>query len=224
MTNRINIHRCSDYCLQLPKNRSKSEDNPGKPIRNTPAIVRDKNNSLRLEMARDHPTIVQHSQFHTHGWRANGDISIIISKSNPENPSVDEIIATERYVSGYACKGNQPTGALVELFHDLAYNQDECSTANAKSICTKLLMNTVKRDISSVEASFELSSLPLFRCSHQFQSVRLTGSRVPDKKLALLLLNIHLLINTSKDQIMIRALGINSYVNLAKFQLYLGVK
>lgn len=132
-------------------------------------------------MARDHPTIVQHSQFHTHGWRANGDISIIISKSNPENPSVDEIIATERYVSGYACKGNQPTGALVELFHDLAYNQDECSTANAKSICTKLLMNTVKRDISSVEASFELSSLPLFRCSHQFQSVSLTGSRVLEK-------------------------------------------
>lgn len=80
-----------------------TEDNPGKPIRNTRAIVRDKNNSLRLEMARDHLKIVQHSQFHTQGWRANGDISIIISKSNPENPSVDEIIANERYVSGYAC-------------------------------------------------------------------------------------------------------------------------
>lgn len=174
-------------------------------------------------MARDHPTIVQHSQFHTQGWRANGDISIIISKSNPENPSVDEIIATERYVSGYACKGNQPTGALVELFHDLAYNQDECSTANAKSICTKLLMNTVKRDISSVEASL---NCPLFHSFVAVISFSLLVLQDPGylKKLALLLLNIHLLINTSKDQIMIRALGINSYVNLAKFQLYPGVK
>lgn len=52
--------------------------------------------------------------------RANGEIPIIISKSNPENPSVDEITATGRYVSDFACKGNQPTGTLVELFHDLA--------------------------------------------------------------------------------------------------------
>ncbi|XP_061185108.1 uncharacterized protein LOC133193154 [Saccostrea echinata] len=192
LTNKINIHRCSDYCLQIPKHRGRSskrvcrmefgtEDNPGKTLCSKAAVVRDKNGSLRLEMERDHPQIVQHSQYHTQGWRANGDVSIILSKSNPENNSVDEIIATERYVSGYACKGNQPTGALVDLFYNLANNQDENSGANAKSICTKLLMNTVKRDISSVEASFELSCLPLFRCSHQFQSVSLSGSRVLEK-------------------------------------------
>jgi hypothetical protein len=41
--------------------------------------------------------------------RANGDISLILSKSGPENPSVDEIIAVEKYITGYACKGNEPT-------------------------------------------------------------------------------------------------------------------
>ena len=86
---------------------------PGKLLRQQPAIVKDKNASLRLEMARDHPMLVQHSQFHTQGWRANGDISIILSKSDPKNPSVNEIIATEKYITGYACKGNQSTGAVL---------------------------------------------------------------------------------------------------------------
>lgn len=129
-------------------------------------------------MERDHPVLVQHSKFHTQGWRANGDISLILSKSDPSNPSVDEILATEKYITGYACKGNQPTGALSDLFSDMVNNSDESSGETSKSLCTKLLMNTVKRDISSVEASFELSSIPLFRSSHLFQSVSLTGCRV----------------------------------------------
>jgi hypothetical protein len=70
-------------------------------------------------MSRDHPSLVQHSRFHTQGWRVNGDVSLIISKSDPENPSVEEILSVEKYVSGYACKGNQPTGAVVDLFNDL---------------------------------------------------------------------------------------------------------
>jgi hypothetical protein len=56
--------------------------------------------------------MVQHFRYHIQGWRANGYMSIILSKSSPENPSVDEIIVTERSVSGYACKCSQPNGAL----------------------------------------------------------------------------------------------------------------
>ena len=83
------------------------------PLRSIPEIVHDKNNSMRLEMPRDHPTLVQHSQYHTQGWRANGgDISVTPSKRYPANPSVNEIIAAERYVSGYACKGNEHSGHL----------------------------------------------------------------------------------------------------------------
>ena len=106
--------------------------------------------------------LVQHSQYHTQAWRANGNISLIISKNGPDYPSVDEIIASERYVSGYACKGSDSTGALVNLFNDKANTSDETSGATAKSLCTELLMNTVKRDISAVEASFELFGLSLY--------------------------------------------------------------
>ena len=67
----------------------------GKIIRSAPQIVTDRNKCLRLEMERDHHMLVQHSRHHTQGWRANGDISIILSKSGPENPSVDDIIATK---------------------------------------------------------------------------------------------------------------------------------
>lgn len=57
-------------------------------------------------------------------------------------------------------------------------NSDGSSGKTLKSQCSKLLMNTLKIDISSVDASFELPSIPLFRSSHLFQSVSLTGCRV----------------------------------------------
>ena len=86
-----------------------STEDPGKVLRDAPSIVKDKTGSMRLGLERDNPMLVQHSQYHTQGWRANGDISLILSKGGPDNPSVDDIIATERYVSGYACKGSEST-------------------------------------------------------------------------------------------------------------------
>ena len=196
LCNRINIHRCSDYCLRPPKSKYSTEKicrmdfgtltSPGKVPRPVPAIVKDKHGSLRLEMQRDHPMLVQHSRIHTQGWRANGDISLILSKSQPECPDVEDIIAVETYVSGYACKGNQPTGAVVDLFHDLVRSASEDNGATTKSLVSKLLMDTVNRDITAVEASFELSSLPLYRSSHSFKSVSLSGFRVLEKNGVLL--------------------------------------
>ena len=132
-------------------------------------------------MPRDHPTLVQHSQYHTQGWRANGDFSILVSKSDPKNPSVDEIMACEKYITGYACKDNKGTCSLLDLYGDKVDSNDNSDGAEGKTICTKLLMETVKRDISTVEASYQLSGLPLHRCSHKFQSISLSGSRVLDR-------------------------------------------
>ena len=55
-------------------------------LRDIPAIVKDKNGSLRLEMPKDNPTMVQQSMLRTQGWRENGDVSLILSKSSPQNP------------------------------------------------------------------------------------------------------------------------------------------
>jgi hypothetical protein len=183
LTNKVNLHRCSDFCWQKNRKGEKvcrmeygKENSPGKPLRNKPAIVKDKNGSLRLEMDRDHPRMVQHSSIHTQAWRANGDISLVLSKSDPSCPSIEDIMPVERYVSGYACKGNTGTGAMCDLFKDMASSADS-NSSSVHSLCTNLLMKSVKRDVSSVEACHELAMLPLYRCSHQFQSVSLTGSR-----------------------------------------------
>lgn len=190
LTNRFNIHRCSDYCLKPSKNSSNKKvcrmefgslENPGKQLRDSPALVKDKNGSLRLEMTRDHPQLVQHSRFHTQGWRANGDISLILSRSSPDNPSIHEIMGTEKYITGYACKGNQPTGAIADLFNDIVNSSDNSDSTTALSVCKKVLISTVKRDVSSVEASYEISSLPLYRSSHTFKTVSLSGSRIIEK-------------------------------------------
>jgi len=140
-SNRFNLHRCSDYCLRYSKSNSTSNlkkcrmEFP-KPTRSSPAIVKDRNGSQRLEMERDHPVLVQHSKFHTQGWRANGDISLILSKGGSANPSVDDILATEKYITGYACKGNEPTGAISDLFSDMVNCADDSTSKSAGSLCT----------------------------------------------------------------------------------------
>ena len=58
---------------------------PDKSIRQEPAIVHAKSGSTVLEMKRDHPRAVQHSSTQTQAWRANGDISLIMSKISPVN-------------------------------------------------------------------------------------------------------------------------------------------
>ena len=187
LTNKINLHSCSDFCWRKNRAGKKvcrmefgTEEKPGKEVRDAPAIVKDKNGSFRLEMTRDHPRMVQHSRIHTQAWRANGDISLILSKSNPAFPDVSDILPVEKYVTGYACKGNQGTGVLADIFKDIASAADTTSTS-VQSLCSKLLMQSVKRDVSGVEACHELAELPLYRSSHQFQYVSMTGSRVLER-------------------------------------------
>jgi hypothetical protein len=71
-------------------------------------------------------------------------ISLLFFPRVPQKIPVNEIIATEKYVSGYACKGNQSTGADVDLFKDMVNCADESTDATTKSLCNKLLMGTVK--------------------------------------------------------------------------------
>ena len=83
--------------------------------------------------------LVQLSQVHMQAWRANGDISIICTKSDLANPSISDIAATEKYVSGYACKGNEYNGSLSALFSNYVNTADETLGASVKGLVTKLL-------------------------------------------------------------------------------------
>ena len=77
-----------------------SELRPGKKIHSNPEIV-DHNGAPHLEMPRDHTNVVQHSRYQLQSWRANGDVSLILSNSPPDNPSTDDIKAIIDYVCGY---------------------------------------------------------------------------------------------------------------------------
>ena len=194
LVNRVGLHSCSDYCLRTPRHPEPglqprervcrmefgSEFRPGKKLRNAPEIVEDHNGAPRLEMPRDHPRVVQHSRYQIQSWRANGDVSLILSNSPPDNPSTDDIIAIIDYVCGYACKDSEPTGATADLFKDMvnAVDTTDADQVTGKSMCAKMLIKTVgRRDISGPEASFELSGLALWRCSRPFTCLSMSGSR-----------------------------------------------
>ena len=194
LVNRVGLHSCSDYCLRTPRHPEQglqprervcrmefgSEFRPGKKIHSTPEIVEDHNGAPRLEMPRDHPRVVQHSRYQLQSWRANGDVSLILSNSPPDNPSTDDIIAIIDYVCGYACKDSEPTGATSDLFKDMvnAVDAGDADQVTGKSMCAKMLIKTVgRRDISGPEASFELSGLALWRCSRPFTYLSMSGSR-----------------------------------------------
>ena len=68
-------------------------------------------------------------------------------------------------ITGYACKGNKGTRALLDLYEDMVYSNGNSNGADGKTLCTKFPMETIKRDISAVRASYALSGLPLHRCS-----------------------------------------------------------
>jgi len=124
--------------------------------------------------------VIQHSSYQLQSWTANGDVSLILPNSSPDNPSSDDIIAIIVYVCGYACKESETTGATADLFKDMvnAVDTADADQVTGKSICAKMLMKTVgRRDISEPEASFELSRLALWRCSRQFTYLSITGSR-----------------------------------------------
>ena len=194
LVNRVGLHSCSDYCLRTPRHPEQglqprervcrmefgSEFCPGKKVHSYPEIVEDHNGAPRLEMPRDHPRVVQHSRYQLQSWRANGDVSLILSNSPPDNPSTDDIIAIIDYVCGYACKDSEPTGATADLFKDMvnAVDAADADQVTGKSMCAKMLIKIVgRRDISGPEASFELSGLALWRCGRPFTYLSMSGSR-----------------------------------------------
>ena len=179
------LHSCSDYCLRTPRHLEPglqprervcrmefgSEFCPGKKLRNGPEIVGDHNGAPRLEMPRDHPRVVQHSRYQIQSWRANGDVSLILSSSPPDNPSTDDIMAIIDYVCGYASKEREPIGANADLFKDMvnAVDATDVDQVTGKSMCANKLIKTVgRRDISGPEVSFELNGLALWQCSCSF--------------------------------------------------------
>ena len=87
---------------------------------------------------------------------------------------------SQPYVCGYACKDSEPTGATDDLFKDKvnAVDATDADQVTSKSMCVKIWIKTKGRiDTSRLEASFDLSGLPLWRSTCQFTYLLMSGSR-----------------------------------------------
>ena len=68
-----------------------SEFRLGKKLHSVPEIVEDQNGAPRLDMSQDNPCVVQHPHYQMYSWRANEDVSLILSNSPQDNPSTEEL-------------------------------------------------------------------------------------------------------------------------------------
>ena len=64
---------------------------------------------------------------------------------------------------------NQQELYIADLFKDVISMSNE-TASSSKSLVSKLFIGTVKKEVSATGATYELSSLPLYRSSHIFQS------------------------------------------------------
>merc|ERR1712112_756904 len=154
----------------------KHADTPGRETRLLPGILPDPRGYEKLSLQRNVRRMTQHSVIHTIAWKANGDVSVLLMRSGPENPDPAEIARVCKYVLCYGCKGVEQPKIQREIWRDAVLWYDERS--DAKAICTKLLNTAVdRRVITKAECMVEAGNLALWGCSEIFQKVSLSGFR-----------------------------------------------
>ena len=111
---------CSDYCLRAPNRGAKRSpsgaihrecrmgsgrgatpgqcDTPGWPTRSELVVDPDPRGYEKLALPRNVRRMAQHSVAHTIGWQANGDVSVLLLRSDPADPDPTEIARVCKYV------------------------------------------------------------------------------------------------------------------------------
>ena len=151
-------------------------DTPGWPTRSDPGVEPGPRGYEKIALPRNVRRMTQHSVIHTIGWKANGDVSVLLLRSDPDDPDPSEIARVCKYVLCYGCKGVEQPKIQRQLWADAVLGSDE--RCEAKAICTKLLNATVaRRMITKAECMVEAGDLPLWGCSEVFTRVSLSGFR-----------------------------------------------
>ena len=73
-------------------------DTPGRETRLLAGIEPDPRGYEKLAMGRNVRRMTQHSVAHTIAWKANGDVSVLLLRSDPDNPDPAEIARVCKYV------------------------------------------------------------------------------------------------------------------------------
>ena len=84
-------------------------DTPGWNTRQPPGIESDQRGYEKIALGGNARRVTQHSAAHTIAWKANGDVSVLLLRPDPENPDPSEVARARKYVLCCGRKGvDQP--------------------------------------------------------------------------------------------------------------------
>lgn len=152
--NKVQRHtRCStDYCLKFNKEKGgvRCRFNFPADMQDTAAFVKDDNGHMQFKPARNDPLLNKYNEFIIQLWRANIDISPVISKK-----------ALITYLAKYIAKCEISSKGLDEILNSVLQTLNE--TDKARRAVQKLFMRFCgERDISAQEVCHSLMGLSLY--------------------------------------------------------------
>ena len=116
----------------------------------------------RLLMKRNVHKMTQHSAAHAMAWKANGDIAIMLLRSDPDNPDPNEVCTVLKYCTAYGTKGADTPGAQKQLFRDVVEAAD--SDCSGRTTVARMLNAAIgRRMIGKPECMVEAAGLDLWK-------------------------------------------------------------
>ena len=198
VVNKTMLHCCNKYCLRkqggqcmcrsgfgLKEDMEEVKGATGtwfkgkKRIRNIFGITQDAKGYLVGEMPRNHPRMIQHIAEFPALWGGNGDETVIISASDPQNPDPREMNRSVCYTTGYICKNGDTVNGTLDVYKAVLRGQDEedDDLPINKTVVQCMNKSVGRQEVSGPAAASFLAQHPLYRCTRDFVSLSLGSHR-----------------------------------------------
>ena len=130
-------------------------DAPGAARRAEPSVELDERGFGKSELRRNRSRAQERPALRSLAWQANGDVGVLLLKSDPGSPDPEEIARVPRCALAYGCKGAETAEMQKQLWGDAVMRLGE--QRSAKSLCANLLAATVaRRRITKAECAVPL--------------------------------------------------------------------
>ncbi|XP_057290792.1 uncharacterized protein LOC130613469 [Hydractinia symbiolongicarpus] len=189
LVNRIGLHNCNSSCLRYRRKNNKEKDTAPKKYcrfhfgdldpqtkKTSGKVIHPFNAAItegehpRYEGPRDHPRLMMHVKTRLLSWLANCDSQPIIDQ---------DLLALQKYIASYACKGAASTEDLVHVYRHLIENTTDGSTV--KNLAQRLLRKIAGLvDVPGAAADFINSGGRLTRSTRNFRYIGISGFRALD--------------------------------------------
>ena len=190
---KLRTHICSDYCVGSRNEcrfgfgkKSDLQSHAGlegvygaKMIHADPVLFRHSKGHWVLELARNHPRILQEPMDLVKLWGANMDLQPILTLTRPADPDMD-VWSVVDYVVSYDCKGNASPAETLAMYEETMQAMLQHNPARPQSSLARSLLaaSVGERKIPLQQALYEGSSRPCYFSSVQTVSVSLGRARV----------------------------------------------